>query len=335
MGEATTRAPSRAKVIAGFATVYLLWGSTYLAIRIGVRTIPPFVMGAMRFLIAGSVLYLLVRSRERVRPTLVQWRAAAIVGGLLLVGGNGAVVWAEQRVPSGITSLLVAMVPLWMVLLDWARPRGRRPTAVVMIGVVVGLVGLLVLVNPFSGSGSGVDLVGAGVLLVGSFCWAAGSVYSKHAPLPSSPLLGTAMEMLAGGVLLVVAAALTGELGAFEPSAVSMHSALSVLYLVVFGSLVGFSTYIWLLRVATPSAVSTYAYVNPVVAVFLGWLVLSEPLSPRTLVAAAVIVLAVALITLGQRAAPSVRGQGPGGRGRRGVGPGGWTTKQRVWRVGD
>ncbi|HEX6536640.1 MAG TPA: EamA family transporter [Gemmatimonadaceae bacterium] len=310
MGEASTRAPSRAKVIAGFGTVYLLWGSTYLAIRIGVSTIPPFVMGAIRFLIAGSVLYLIVRSRVRERPTLAQWKGASIVGGLLLVAGNGAVVWAEQRVPSGITSLLVAVVPLWMVLLDWARPGGRRPNAIVSTGVALGLIGLAILVNPFASSGGRVDPVGALVLLGGSLAWASGSVYSKYAARPSTPLLGPAMQMLAGGVGLAIVAALSGELAHFTPHAVATRSALAVLYLVIFGSLVGFSTYIWLLRVSTPSAVSTYAYVNPVVAVFLGWLVLSEPLTPRTLVAAAVIVGAVALITGGAN-----RGARDAGRG--------------------
>ena len=297
MTDTAVRAPSRARVIAGFATVYILWGSTYLAIRIGVGTIPPFVMGAIRFLIAGSVLYLLVRPRER--PTLAQWKSAAIVGVLLLVFGNGAVMWAEQKVPSGIASLLAAVVPLWMVLLDWGRRGGTRPTAIVMTGVVLGLVGLVVLVDPFASSGIAVDGTSALVLLGGSLSWAIGSLYSKHAPHHPSPLVGPAMQMLAGGAGLVVVSMLSGELTRFEPGAVSTHSALAVLYLVIFGSLVGYSAYIWLLRVATPSAVSTYAYVNPVVAVFLGWLILSEPLSPRTLVAAAIIVGAVALITRG------------------------------------
>ena len=292
-----SRAPSRPWLIAGFATVYILWGSTYLAIRIGVGTIPPFVMGAIRFLIAGSVLYLLVRPRER--PTLSQWKSAAIVGVLLLVFGNGAVMWAEQKVPSGIASLIVAVVPLWMVLLDWVRRGGKRPTAMVTTGVILGLVGLAVLVDPFSSSGAGVDSVSVVVLLLGSLSWAVGSLYSKHAPHHPSPLVGPAMQMLAGGVGLAIVSVLSGELAHLEPRAISTDSALAVLYLVIFGSLVGYSVYIWLLRVATPSAVSTYAYVNPVVAVFLGWLILSEPLTPRTLVAAAVIVGAVVLITRG------------------------------------
>ncbi|HEY9429628.1 MAG TPA: EamA family transporter [Gemmatimonadaceae bacterium] len=304
MTDTAVHSPSRTRLIAGFAAVYILWGSTYLAIRIGVGTIPPFIMGAIRFLIAGSVLYLLVRPRER--PTLEQWKSAAIVGVLLLVFGNGAVMWAEQKVPSGIASLLAAVVPLWMVLLDWGRRGGKRPTAMVMAGVVLGLLGLAVLVNPFGSSAAGVDRVGALVLLGGSLSWAVGSIYSKHAPHHPSPLVGPAMQMLAGGVGLAIISVVSGELAHFRPGTVSTHSMLAVLYLVIFGSLVGYSVYIWLLRVATPSAVSTYAYVNPVVAVFLGWLILSEPLTPRTLVAAAVIVGAVALIT---------RGSGREGRG--------------------
>jgi drug/metabolite transporter (DMT)-like permease len=284
-------------LVAGFATVYILWGSTYLAIRIGVETIPPFIMGAIRFLVAGSALYLFVRPRER--PTLSQWKSAAIVGVLLLVFGNGAVMWAEQKVPSGIASLIVAVVPLWMVLLDWGRRGGKRPTVMVMAGVVLGLAGLAILVNPFAPSATAVDRVGALVLLGGSLSWAAGSIYSKHAPQHPKPLVGPAMQMLAGGAGLAVLSVLSGELFHLEPRAISTHSMLAVLYLVIFGSLVGYSVYIWLLRVATASAVSTYAYVNPVVAVFLGWLILSEPLTPRTLVAAAVIVGAVALITRG------------------------------------
>lgn len=292
-----TRAPSRARLIAGFATVYVLWGSTYLAIRIGVETIPPFIMGSVRFLIAGTVLYLAVRPPER--PTLAQWRSATVVGTLLLVFGNGAVMWAEQMVPSGIASLLAAVVPLWMVLLDWGRRGGKRPTAMVMAGVVLGLVGLAILVDPFAPSATAVDRAGAIVLLGGSLAWAAGSIYSKHAPQHPKPLVGPAMQMLAGGAGLAVFSVLSGELLHLEPRAISMDSALAVIYLVIFGSLVGYSVYIWLLRVASASAVSTYAYVNPVVAVFLGWLILHEPLAPRTLVAAAIIVGAVALITRG------------------------------------
>lgn len=294
--------PARSRVIAAFAAVYLLWGSTYLAIRFAIETMPPLVMAGVRFLVAGTVLYTLVRARGAAKPTRANWLAALIVGGLLLACGNGSVVWAEQLVPSGITALLVATVPLWMVLFDWLRPGGRRPRAMVIAGIALGLVGLVLLVQPSSFGGRAVNPVGAATLVVASIAWAAGSIYSKHSKLPPSPLLATAMEMLAGGALLVVVGSLSGEVAAFDPSAVSLRSGLALGYLVIFGSLVGFSAYVWLLRVASPSSVSTYAYVNPVVAVILGWALAGESLTLRTLLAAGVIIGAVVLITLGRSA---------------------------------
>jgi drug/metabolite transporter (DMT)-like permease len=221
-----------------------------------------------------------------------------VVGGLLLLGGNGGVVWAEQRVASGLASLIVATVPLWMVLLDWARPGGRRPTLGVAAGLLLGTAGLLVLVGPgvFNGHGA-VDSTGTLVLVLSALSWAAGSVYAQHAPIPTSPLLATGMEMLAGGVLLLGAAVVAGQTGV-NVEAVTLRSLLALLYLVVFGSLVGFTAYIWLLQVAPPARVATYAYVNPVVAVVLGWAVLGEPLTARTWAAAAVILGGVAIITL-------------------------------------
>lgn len=307
---------SRARVIAGFAAVYVLWGSTYLAMSWAIETIPPFYMAALRFLIAGAVLYAWARARGDAPPTRTHWRSAAVVGALLLVTGNGLVVWAEQRVPSGLASLLVATMPLWMVLLDWMRPAGRRPTPATIAGIALGLAGLGVLVGPGTMLGhGGIDPLGAGVLVAASLSWAAGSLYSRRAPLPRSPFLGTAMEMLAGGAMLVVVAIAVGERAPVDPRAISLRSAASLGYLVVFGSLVGFTTYLWLLRVASPARVSTYAFVNPVVAVFLGWALASEPITPRTMVAAAVIVGAVALITTGQGRRPARR-EGPRERRR-------------------
>jgi drug/metabolite transporter (DMT)-like permease len=320
--------PSRAKVGTAFAAVYLIWGSTYLAIRFAIETIPPFLMAGARFLIAGALLFVWVRSRGAPKPTRSQWIAALVVGGLLLAGGNGGVVWAEQRVPSGITALLVATVPLWMVLLDWLRPGGARPGPGVVGGIVLGLGGIALLIQPGSFmAGSAVDPIGAAVLGLAALSWAVGSLYSRHAKLPSMPLLATSMEMLAGGALLVVMGLATGEASDVVPSAISGRSATALLYLVIFGSLVGFTAYVWLLRVASPARVSTYAYVNPVVAVILGWAFASEPLTARTLVAAAIIVGAVALITIGRRpAAPQpqtspdvVPGATSGGRPRRAI----------------
>jgi drug/metabolite transporter (DMT)-like permease len=294
---ATPAAPSRARILAAFAAIYLIWGSTYLGIAIAIQTTPPFVMAGVRFVIAGLVLYAWMRLRGAPRPTRANWIAATIVGGLLLLGGNGAVVWAEQRVPSGIAALLVATLPVWLVLLDWARPKGTRPSGLVLGGLALGLVGVGALVGPASlMGGNRIDVLGALVLMGGSISWAAGSLYSKQAALPASSALGMAMQMLAGGALLLLAGTVAGEWRAVDIGAISPASAGAILYLIVFGSLIGFTAYMWLLRVAPPARVATYAYVNPVVAVFLGWLVLAEPISARTVLAAAIIVGAVALI---------------------------------------
>lgn len=292
-----TKAPKR-KVIAGFAAVYTIWGSTYLAIRFAIETLPPFLMAGVRFAIAGALLYAWTRRRGGPAPDRGHWTAAIIVGALLLLGGNGAVVWSEQHVPSGIAALLVASVPCWMVLIDWARPGGTRPTRQVVVGLVFGLAGIALLVGPATLiGGERVHTMGALVLMFGSFCWAAGSIYSRHTRLPSRPLEATGMQMLAGGGLLLLTGVVAGELPRVDLAAVSTRSLLSLVYLIVFGSIVGYSAYVWLLRVSTPARVSTYAYVNPIVAVFLGWALASEPLTSRMLIAAAVIVTGVALIT--------------------------------------
>jgi drug/metabolite transporter (DMT)-like permease len=286
------------RVVAAFAAVYLIWGSTYLAIRFAIETVPPFTMAGVRYLIAGAVLYGWMRLRGTSSPTRYHWISAAIVGGLLLLGGNGGVVWAEQRVPSGLTALLITSVPLWMALLNWLRPGGMRPSGPVAIGLFTGFAGVALLVSPGElAGGLHVDPLGGAVLLLASLSWAAGSLYSRHARFPESALLATAMEMIAGGVLLLAAGLVAGEWARLDLAAVSPKSFLAFAYLIAFGSLVGFTAYIWLLRVTTPARVSTYAYVNPVVAVFLGWALAGEPLTPRTLIAAAIIICAVVLIT--------------------------------------
>jgi drug/metabolite transporter (DMT)-like permease len=254
-------------------------------------------MVSARFLAAGAILYAVLRLRGEANPTARQWRGGAIIGTLLRVCGNGAVTLAERTVPSGIVALLVAMVPLWMVLLEWLRPGGKRPAGRTFAGLAVGLAGMVLLVGPV-GSG-GVPLGGAAIVLAGSLCWAFGSIYGKRLTLPTSPLMATAVEMLSAGAVLTVLAAVTGELSSLGAAKISGTSLLALAYLIVFGSLVAFSAYVWLLRATTPALVSTYAYVNPVVAVFLGWLVLGEPVTGRTLLAAAVIIAAVAIITIG------------------------------------
>ena len=286
-------------------SVYLVWGSTYLAIRFAVETIPPFLMAATRFLIAGGILYTWRYFARDARPKKIEWRSAAIVGFFLIVGGNGSVVWAEQKVPSGIAALLVASAPLWMVLIDLIRPSARKtraPGGLTILGVVLGFLGIVLLVGPgqLFGQGEGVDPVGAAVLTLAALSWAIGSLYSRGAKLPASPLLGTGMEMLAGGVGLLILGTLTGEWSRLDLNAISTRSLLSLLYLILFGSLIGFASYTWLLRVAPTALVSTYAYVNPLVAIFVGYFLAGESLTLRILIATAIIIGAVALISLTQ-----------------------------------
>ncbi len=308
---ATARAVSPA-VWGALAIVYVVWGSTYLAIREAIRTIPPFLMASTRFLVAGGFLYLVaVRrgDREADRPGAAQWRAAAIVGGLLLLGGNGGVVWAEQHIPSGTTALLVATVPLWMVVIGRVAFRERvRPQE--MLGVLIGFGGVALLVVG-SGTRSGrLNMAGVAAALVAPVSWALGSLYSRRAELPSRPLVSTAMQMLAGGVLLGIAGLVTGEVADVDPSRISLGSVVGLVYLIALGSLVAFSAYVWLLRNAPISLVGTYAYVNPVVAVFLGWAFLDEVIRGTTLLAGAVIVVAVALIVTAHRPAPAPSASG-------------------------
>jgi drug/metabolite transporter (DMT)-like permease len=288
----------RTRIVLAFASVYLIWGSTYLAIRYAVETMPPFLMAGARFVVSGAILYAWSRARGTPPPTRRHWRNAVIAGTLLLVGGNGAVVWAEQYVPSGLTALLVSVVPFWLVVIDWLRPGGRAPGRAVIAGLILGLIGIFVLVNPTAETGhASVNLTGAAVLMLGSILWALGSFFSSHSDLPSSGIMRTGLEMLGGGVVLFFVAGFSGEFSRFHPHEVSRASVIGLLYLTTFGALLGFTSYIWLLDKVSPARAGTYAYVNPVVAVLLGWAVAGEALSSRTLVAAAIVIGAVALIT--------------------------------------
>ena len=280
--------------------IYIVWGSTYLAIRFAVETMPPFLTAGFRFLIAGGVLYIFRRLRGDKAPLRLEWRSAAIVGLFLLVGGNGGVMWAEQRVASGIAALLIASVPLWIALLDSLRPGGRRPDRWVIVGVLAGFAGIMILIGPAQliGIQGEVDPVGAMVLLLAALSWAAGSLYNRGAKLPDSPLLGTGMEMLVGSLGLFILGTVTGEWSQMELTSFSTRSLLGFAYLVVFGSWVGFASYVWLLRVAPTMLVSTYAYVNPLVAILLGSLLAGEALTPRVVLAVMFILGSVVLITL-------------------------------------
>lgn len=296
MREPAAREPPRALVIAAFAAVYVLWGSTYLAIRFAIETTPPFLMAGIRFVAAGAILYAWARWRGDPRPTRHEWRSSVLTGGLLFLGGNGAVVWAQQWVPSGVAALLVATEPMSLVLLD-SLGRRSRPHGRILGGLALGFAGVAVLIGPGEILGGGrVHVAGAVVLVFGAFAWAAGSLYSRSAKMPASPAMATALTLLEGGALLLVASVLGGEPFAFNPGAVSSRSLFALLYLLTAGSLVGFTAYLWLLRVSTPARVATYAYVNPVIAVVLGALFAGEALTPRIGLAAAVIVGAVALI---------------------------------------
>ena len=290
----------RARLIAAFAAVYLVWGSTYLAIRFAVETIPPLLMAGFRFALSGLIVLAWARFRERAAaPTRIEWRTGIISGALLLLGGNGAVAWAEQRVPSGIAALLVAIVPLWMVLLEWLRPGGRRPALSVFAGVTLGLAGLLLLLGRDTMRGTGdANTVGAIVLVLASLSWAVGSLFTKWAPRAVSGTVSTGVQMFAGGVLLLVAGIVAGEPSRLDLAHVSTRSLLGFAYLVTFGSLIGFTAYVYLLAHTTAAKAATYAYVNPVVAVLLGWAIGHEAVTARTLLAAAVILAGVAIITI-------------------------------------
>lgn len=290
-------APTRLSLVAAFAVIYLIWGSTYLAIRFAVETLPPFLMAGCRFVLAGLLMYGWTQLRGRPRPRASHWAAAAMVGTLMFVIGVGGVSWAEQHVPSGAAALLVAVGPLWMVLIDWLFYDGERPGAKVLGGILMGFAGVVILVGPAQLAGAArIDPFGAAVILVGTVTWSFGSLYTRQGHLPAAPVLAIGMEMLAGGVILLLVATAFGEWTQLQPSGVSLKSLLSLGYLIVFGSIVAVSAYLWLLKVSTPARVITHAYVNPIVAVFLGWALAAEPLTPRVLLASAVIIAGVLLI---------------------------------------
>jgi drug/metabolite transporter (DMT)-like permease len=281
---------SPAAVALALATVYLVWGSTYLAIRVTDRTMPPLLMSSVRFLIAGTALYVFA-SRGRARPTLREWGAAAIVGAALLLVGNGGVAWAETRLESGLAALIVAIIPLWVAVMDRFF-FGRRLSRTAVIGLVIGFAGVALLVRP----GGGGDAFAALALVVTTSAWAGGSLYARGATLPESPLLAAAMQMLTASVFLAVAGLALGEASDVHASSFATKPLIAFAYLVVVGSLIAFSAYAWLLKNVRISVVSTYAFVNPVVAVALGTVFLAEPIGWTTVIAGAAIVVAVVLI---------------------------------------
>lgn len=280
--------------------VYIFWGGTYLGMRVAIETIPPFIMAGFRFVTAGLILYLWARANGAERPKKEHWKGMGIVGALLLLGGNGVVAWAEQTVSSGIASLIIATVPLWIILLNWVGKDGKRPNFGVAVGILLGLSGIALLVLQSNGvtDDRGIHPIGITALLFAALSWSVGSMYSRNAKQPDSPLLGTALQMIIGGLLLFVASIFLGEWSKLDLSQISLRSYIALGYLIIFGSIVGYNAYIWLLKNAEPSLVSTYAYVNPIVAVFLGWALAGEQVTLYSLFAAVIIITSVIIITI-------------------------------------
>ncbi len=293
-GEQLPEPPSRGLMVAAFAAIYLIWGSTYLVIRYAIESIPPFLMIGTRFVFAGIVLWTWARARGAAVGTRREWFTATLVGTLLLFAGNGWIAWAEKFVPSSIAALVVAAMPLWMVLLDW---KNSPPTTRILLGLAIGFVGVGMLAN----TGRGYDneplkMFPIGVMIAATICWAIGSLYSRRSAKPKSTMVNVAMQMIGGGCVLLIASVACGEMDQFQLSTVTGRSLLAWTYLVIFGSLIAFPAYIWLMTASTPSLVSTYAFVNPLIAVALGCTIGAEPFSGRLLLSAFLIVVAVVLI---------------------------------------
>ncbi|MEW6083995.1 MAG: EamA family transporter [Chloroflexota bacterium] len=293
----------KTKIWIALIALYIVWGSTYLAIRFAVETIPPFLQAGLRFFISGSILVLWRRAAGDEMPTRIQWRSLTIIGTLLLLGGNGLVSFAEQRIASGVAALIVGTVPLWLVLIEALRPGGVKPTWQAIVGLIVGFGGIYLLVGPSEISGKlQFDAIGTIAVIFASFFWSVGSIYSRSAELPKSALMMTGAEMVAGSIPILLVSLVLGEWQSFNFDQVSTESWLGLIYLITFGSMIGFVAYIWLLQNAPISLVATYAYVNPLVAVLLGAWLASEPLTPRILAAAGIIIGSVVFINWARQA---------------------------------
>jgi drug/metabolite transporter (DMT)-like permease len=289
-------------LVAAFAAVYIFWGSTYLAIKYAIETLPPFLMAGSRFVFASAVLMIWARfTKEYEPPKAAHWKTSFIVGTLLLLGGNGGVVFAEHYISSSLAALLVATEPFWIVLLSWLWLKGSRPNLKTILGIALGFFGVWLLINgqttDSAASVGSMQFFGAIAVMLAALSWATGSIYGLRAPVPKSSLLTAGMQMFAGGLVLLVVSLITGEWTNFNISQVSTNSWFGLVYLIVFGSLIGFTAYSWLLKNAQPAMVSTYAYVNPIVAVFLGWLIAGETFTGQMLIGAGIIVGSVVLIT--------------------------------------
>jgi drug/metabolite transporter (DMT)-like permease len=288
-------------VALAFATVYLVWGSTYLAIRVGVQSMPPFLMAGARYLVAGLILYAFLRATGVTAPTRAHWLRSGAAGVVMLTVGNGFVTWAEQTVPSNFAALLISAVPLYVALLDWLRPGGTRPQAHQLAGIVVGAAGMVLLVWPEAHAVEAPSVIGVAAILIAGLAWAGGSLYARYSPHHPNAVMAAAQQMIAGAVSLLIIGLVRGEATPGVWSAITVSGLLAFLYLTIFGSLIAYSAFGWLLTVSSPSRLSTTAFVNPVVAVILGWLLLHETLSERATAGAALIVCAVVVMTVGLR----------------------------------
>jgi drug/metabolite transporter (DMT)-like permease len=294
----------KSKTWLALLSIYIIWGSTYLAILFAVETIPPFLSAGFRFLISGAILFAWRWLARDPMPTRIQWRSAAIVGTLLLLGGNGLLSWSEKLIPSGIAALLIGTVPLWLVLIEALRPGGTRASWQAILGLAIGFTGVLVLIGPaeLTRKTQQFNLLGVLVCLIAAFIWSFGSIYSRSSDLPKSALMTTGMEMLAGSIGLFIVATLTGEWKHFSIYEISQKSFYGLIYLIIIGSLVGFVSYAWLLKNAPIPLVATYAYVNPLVAIVLGTLFANELLTPRMIIAAIIIIGSVVFINTSGKA---------------------------------
>lgn len=297
----------KSKIWLALIALYIVWGSTYLGIKVAIETIPPFFHASVRFLISGIILVVWQRAAGQQMPTRKQWGATAIIGTLLLLGGNGLVAWAEQFIPSGIAALIVGSSPMFLVLAESLRPGGVKPNWQAIVGLLIGFTGIFILVGPsnISGSTTKLDPFGVIALLFACLFWASGSIYSKHAELPKSSLMTTGAQMLMGSIGLLIVSIFTGELSNWDPAGVSMRSLYGLLYLIFVGSLVGFVSYGWLLQNAPISLVATYAYVNPIVAVLLGSWLAAEKVEPHIWLATGIIIGSV--IFINSRSKPRVK----------------------------
>lgn len=300
------------RIVLAFAAVYVLWGSTYLFIKYAVETIPPFTLGALRFILSGAILYLFARWRGASNPTWTDLRLGIGSGVLMLGFGNGGVIWAEQTVPSGVVALIVSSVPIWVVLIDWLRPKGIRPRSTMFAGLALGLVGMVILIGPRAIVGeSHLDEIGVGALLVGSIAWSFGTLLTRWKKTSGSPLMLAAVQMAGAAAAFSVVSLGTGEILRTAWSAVTLRSWISVGYLVIAGSVIAYTAYVYLLGVVSAAKAATYAYVNPIIAVLLGWAFANEPLGWRTMLAAAVILAGVAIITSSQSSTGTSTGEHP------------------------